>query len=93
MGLRSRWDQKGWADKPLWCIGGDGAMFDIGFPSVLRLLASGMNIKVLVLDTQVYSNTGRQASTATYTGQYAKMSIPGKEYQGKQERRKELAQI
>jgi pyruvate ferredoxin oxidoreductase beta subunit len=93
MGIRSRWDQKGWADKPLWCIGGDGAMFDIGFQSLSRMLASGMNIKVFVLDTQVYSNTGGQASTATYTGQNTKMSVHGKEIGGKQERRKEIAQI
>ncbi|MAT70138.1 MAG: thiamine pyrophosphate-binding protein [Planctomycetaceae bacterium] len=93
MGVRSRWDQMGWSDKPLWCIGGDGAMFDIGFQSLSRLLASGMNVKVFVLDTQVYSNTGGQASTSTYTGQNTKMSLHGKAVAGKQERRKEIAQI
>lgn len=93
MGVRARWDQIGWADKPLWCIGGDGAMYDIGFQSLSRLLASGMNIKVFVLDTQVYSNTGGQASTSTYTGQNTKMSVHGKALGGKQERRKEIAQI
>jgi pyruvate/2-oxoacid:ferredoxin oxidoreductase beta subunit/NAD-dependent dihydropyrimidine dehydrogenase PreA subunit len=93
MGLRVRWDQKGWNEKPIWCIGGDGAMFDIGFQSLSRMLASGMNIKVLVLDTQVYSNTGGQASTSTYMGQNAKMSVHGKVIQGKTERRKEIAQI
>ena len=93
MGIRSRWNQMGWHDKPLWCIGGDGAMFDIGFQSLSRLLASGMNIKVFVLDTQVYSNTGGQASTSTFTGQNTKMSQHGKKYGGKQERRKEMAQI
>src|SRR5262249_48971249 len=67
MGVRSRWDQMGWADKPIWCIGGDGAMFDIGFQSLSRMLSSGANIKVFVLDTQVYSNTGGQASTSTDT--------------------------
>ena len=40
IGVRMRWDQMGWHDKPLWCIGGDGAMFDIGFQSLSRLLAS-----------------------------------------------------
>jgi pyruvate/2-oxoacid:ferredoxin oxidoreductase beta subunit len=74
-------------------IGGDGAMYDIGFQSLSRMLASGMDVKVLVLDTQVYSNTGGQASTATFTGQDAKMSAFGKQSQGKRERRKELAQI
>ncbi len=93
MGIRSRWDQMGWGDKPLWCIGGDGAMFDIGFQSLSRMLASGMNIKVLVLDTQVYSNTGGQASTSSYIGQNTKMSQHGKLLGGKQERRKEIAQI
>lgn len=93
MGIRLRWNQKGWTDRPLWCIGGDGAMFDIGFQSLSRLLASGLHVKVFVLDTQVYSNTGGQASTSTFTGQNAKMSFHGKHLDGKQERRKEIAQI
>jgi pyruvate/2-oxoacid:ferredoxin oxidoreductase beta subunit/NAD-dependent dihydropyrimidine dehydrogenase PreA subunit len=93
MGVRLRWDQRGWGDKPLWCIGGDGAMFDIGFQSLSRLLASGMHVKVFVLDTQVYSNTGGQASTSTFTGQNTKMSVHGSVIAGKQERRKEIAQI
>ena len=93
MGVRARWDQQGWQQKPIWCLGGDGAMFDIGFQSLSRLFASGMNVKVFVLDTQVYSNTGGQASTASYTGQNTKMSVHGKSIDGKQERRKEIAQI
>jgi pyruvate/2-oxoacid:ferredoxin oxidoreductase beta subunit/NAD-dependent dihydropyrimidine dehydrogenase PreA subunit len=93
IGVRMRWDQMGWQHKPLWCIGGDGAMFDIGFQSLSRMLASGYNIKVFVLDTQVYSNTGGQASTSSYTGQNTKMSVHGKSFGGKQERRKEIAQI
>jgi pyruvate/2-oxoacid:ferredoxin oxidoreductase beta subunit/NAD-dependent dihydropyrimidine dehydrogenase PreA subunit len=93
IGVRMRWDQMGWQDKPLWCIGGDGAMFDIGFQALSRLFASGMNVKVFVLDTQVYSNTGGQASTSSYTGQNTKMSVHGKTVGGKQERRKEIAQI
>lgn len=93
MGVRSRWDQLGWNSRPIWCIGGDGAMFDIGFQSLSRMFASGMNIKVFVLDTQVYSNTGGQASTSSYTGQNTKMSVHGKAIDGKQERRKEIAQI
>src|SRR5438270_4663931 len=93
MGVRMRWEQKGWQDKPIWCIGGDGAMFDIGFQSLSRLMASGMNVKVFVLDTQVYSNTGGQASTSSFTGQNPKMSVHGKSFGGKQERRKEIAQI
>lgn len=93
IGVRMRWDQLGWQNKPLWCIGGDGAMFDIGFQSLSRLFASGMNVKVFVLDTQVYSNTGGQASTSSFTGQNTKMSVHGKAIAGKQERRKEIAQI
>ncbi|HYV39834.1 MAG TPA: thiamine pyrophosphate-dependent enzyme [Gemmataceae bacterium] len=93
IGVRMRWDQMGWNNKPIWCIGGDGAMFDIGFQALSRLFASGMNVKVFVLDTQVYSNTGGQASTSTYTGQNTKMSVHGKTFGGKQERRKEIAQI
>src|SRR6516162_7299959 len=93
IGVRLRWDQLGWQDKPIWVIGGDGAMFDIGFQSLSRMLASGINLKVFVLDTQVYSNTGGQASTSSYTGQNTKMSVHGKTFGGKQERRKEIAQI
>jgi len=93
LGVRARWDQMGWDKKPLWCLGGDGAMFDIGFQALSRMLASGANIKVFVLDTQVYSNTGGQASTSSYTGQNTKMSVHGKAVFGKQERRKEIAQI
>ena len=93
IGVRMRWDQMGWKDRPLWCIGGDGAMFDIGFQALSRLFASGMNVKVFVLDTQVYSNTGGQASTASFTGQNTKMTVHGSVFGGKQERRKEIAQI
>ncbi len=93
MGIRARWDQMGWQKRKLWIMGGDGAMYDIGFQSLSRLLASGMDINILVLDTQVYSNTGGQASTASFTGQDAKMATFGKESPGKRERRKELSQI
>lgn len=93
MGVRAKWDQQGWQDKKLWCIGGDGAMLDIGFQALSRMLVSGLDINVLVLDTQVYSNTGGQASTATYMGQRTKMSEHGKVLGGKTERRKELAQL
>ncbi len=90
MGIRACWDAMGHEDWPLWVVGGDGAMLDIGFQSLSRLLTSGMNIKVLVLDTQVYSNTGGQTSTATFVGQEAKMSSHGKAVHGKVEARKEL---
>ncbi|MBM3811865.1 MAG: thiamine pyrophosphate-binding protein [Acidimicrobiia bacterium] len=93
MGVRARWDQIGWNKKRLWVIGGDGAMLDIGFQSLSRMLASGADIKVLVLDTQVYSNTGGQASTSSFFGQEAKMAAHGKAQAGKKEHRKELANI
>jgi pyruvate/2-oxoacid:ferredoxin oxidoreductase beta subunit/NAD-dependent dihydropyrimidine dehydrogenase PreA subunit len=93
MGVRAMWDKQGMKDKRLWVLGGDGAMLDIGFQSLSRMLMSGMDIKVLVLDTQVYSNTGGQASTSTFLAQDSKMSAYGKSQHGKSERRKELAQI
>lgn len=93
MGIRAYWDQNGNDDWVLWNIGGDGAMLDIGFQALSRMLMSGMNIKVLVLDTQVYSNTGGQQSTSSYTGQESKMGAYGKAHHGKIERRKELGQI
>ena len=93
MGIRAYWDQNGNDDWILWNMGGDGAMLDIGFQALSRMLMSGMNIKVLVLDTQVYSNTGGQQSTSSYTGQESKMGAYGKSHHGKFERRKELGQI
>jgi pyruvate-ferredoxin/flavodoxin oxidoreductase len=93
MGIRLRWNQQGHEDYKLWVLGGDGAMYDIGFQSLSRMLMSGLDIKVLVLDTQVYSNTGGQTSTATFMGQDAKMAQFGKAHPGKTEMRKEMAQI
>lgn len=90
MGVRMRLDQQNKEDTKLWVFGGDGAMFDIGFQSLSRMLMSGMDMNVLVLDTQSYSNTGGQASTATFLAQNAKMSVHGKVIPGKTDRRKEL---
>jgi pyruvate-ferredoxin/flavodoxin oxidoreductase len=78
---------------PIIALGGDGAMLDIGFQNLSRLLASGKPIRVIVLDTQVYSNTGGQACTSGFTGQVADMSAYGKAQHGKQETRKELSLI
>ncbi|MEK6611950.1 MAG: 4Fe-4S binding protein [Gemmatimonadota bacterium] len=75
---------------PIIAMGGDGAMLDIGFQNLSRLLASGKPVRVVVLDTQVYSNTGGQACTSGYTGQVADMSAYGKAQHGKTEMRKEL---
>jgi pyruvate/2-oxoacid:ferredoxin oxidoreductase beta subunit len=77
LGIRAGWDQAGHPDRRLWVMGGDGAMYDIGFQALSRMVASGADIKVLVLDTQVYSNTGGQASTASFGGQVTKLSAFG----------------
>ncbi|HEV8214583.1 MAG TPA: 2-oxoacid:acceptor oxidoreductase family protein, partial [Gemmatimonadaceae bacterium] len=78
---------------PIVAMGGDGAMLDIGFQNLSRLLASGKPIRVIVLDTQVYSNTGGQACTSGFTGQVSDMAIYGRAQHGKTEVRKELALI
>jgi pyruvate ferredoxin oxidoreductase beta subunit len=93
LGVRARWDAAGHPERRLWVLGGDGAMYDIGFQSLSRMVASGADIKVLVLDTQVYSNTGGQASTATFGGQVTKLSAYGREVRGRPEARKELGRI
>ncbi|MBE0608778.1 MAG: 4Fe-4S binding protein [Dehalococcoidia bacterium] len=93
MGVRVRWNQQGWDAKRLWVVGGDGAMLDIGFGSLSRMLMSGLDIKVLVLDTQVYSNTGGQASTSSFGAQDSKMASFGRAQPGKREHRKELGNI
>jgi pyruvate-ferredoxin/flavodoxin oxidoreductase len=78
---------------PIVAMGGDGAMYDIGFQNLSRLMASGMPLRVVVLDTQVYSNTGGQACTSGFTGQISDMAAYGKAQHGKEEARKELALI
>lgn len=78
---------------PVVTVGGDGAMYDIGFQNLSRALMSGKPIKVLVLDTQVYSNTGGQACTSGFVGQISDMAQYGKAQKGKVEIRKELGLI
>lgn len=78
---------------PIVAMGGDGAMYDIGFQNLSRLMASGKPLRVVILDTQVYSNTGGQACTSGFTGQIADMSYYGKAQHGKTEARKELSLI
>ncbi|MEZ5192393.1 MAG: thiamine pyrophosphate-dependent enzyme [Nocardioides sp.] len=74
-------------------IGGDGATYDIGFGALSRVLASETAIKVMVLNTGVYSNTGGQASTSSFTGQDSDLSRFGHAHTGKHETRKELGLI
>jgi len=64
--------------KGVWIIGGDGWAYDIGFGGLDHVLGSGRNVNVLVLDTEVYSNTGGQASKATPRGAVAKFAASGK---------------
>ncbi len=64
--------------KGVWIIGGDGWAYDIGFGGVDQILSSGRNVNILVLDTEVYSNTGGQASKATPRGAVAKFAAAGK---------------
>ncbi|GAA0530121.1 pyruvate-ferredoxin/flavodoxin oxidoreductase [Rhizomicrobium palustre] len=65
-------------DKVVWIIGGDGWAYDIGFGGLDHILASGRNVNVLVLDTEVYSNTGGQSSKSTPLGATAKFATNGK---------------
>ena len=78
---------------PVVAVGGDGAMYAIGFQNLSRARISNMPVKILVLDTQVYSNTGGQACTSGFTGQVSDMAGFGKVWQGKPETRKEIALI
>jgi pyruvate-ferredoxin/flavodoxin oxidoreductase len=66
------------AKKSVWIIGGDGWAYDIGYGGLDHVLASGRNVNVLVLDTEVYSNTGGQASKSTSRGAVAKFAANGK---------------
>ena len=66
-----------------WIIGGDGASYDIGYGGLDHVLASGENVNILVLDTEVYSNTGGQSSKATPVGAIAKFAASGKKIRKK----------
>jgi len=69
--------------KSVWIFGGDGWAYDIGFGGLDHVLASGENVNVLVLDTEVYSNTGGQASKSTPMGAVAKFATSGKKVKKK----------
>ena len=74
--LRSLADEL--VDRAVWIIGGDGWAYDIGYGGLDHVLASGRNVNILVLDSEVYSNTGGQASKATPRGAVAKFAASGK---------------
>ena len=78
---------------PVVAVGGDGAMYDIGFQNLSRAMMAGKPIKVVVVDTQVYSNTGGQACTSGFFGQISDMAQFGKAHKGKEEIRKEIGLI
>ncbi len=74
--------------KSVWIVGGDGWAYDIGYGGLDHVLASGKNVNILVLDTEVYSNTGGQKSKAIPTGAVAKFAASGKPI-----KKKDLAQL
>jgi pyruvate-ferredoxin/flavodoxin oxidoreductase len=81
-------DKEFLAKKSMWVFGGDGWAYDIGFGGVDHVLASGNDINIFVFDTEVYSNTGGQASKASNVGQVAQFAAAGKEI-----KQKSLAEI
>ena len=76
------------AKKSIWIFGGDGWAYDIGYGGLDHVLASGMDVNIFVFDTEVYSNTGGQASKASNIGQVAQFAAAGKEI-----KKKSLAEI
>lgn len=76
-------DQDYLVKKSIWAVGGDGWAYDIGYGGLDHVLASGENINVLVFDTEVYSNTGGQASKATPAAAIAKFAASGKKIKKK----------
>ena len=66
------------AEKSIWIIGGDGWAYDIGYGGLDHVLSTGENVNIMVLDTEVYSNTGGQKSKSTPLGSSAKFSVNGK---------------
>lgn len=78
---------------PVVSVGGDGAMYDIGFQNLSRMMMSGVPIKVMIVDTQVYSNTGGQACTSGFVSQISDMAPFNKQWKGKKEIRKEMSLI
>lgn len=69
--------------KSVWCIGGDGWAYDIGYGGLDHVLASGEDINILVMDTEIYSNTGGQSSKSTPTAAVAKFAASGKKIRKK----------
>ncbi|MDY0174816.1 MAG: thiamine pyrophosphate-dependent enzyme, partial [Bacteroidales bacterium] len=82
--LRQIYDLRGFiTPRSQWIIGGDGWAYDIGYGGLDHVLASGENVNILVLDTEVYSNTGGQSSKSTPAGAVAKFASSGKKIRKK----------
>ena len=77
-GMRMACEARGLGNKSIWIIGGDGWAYDIGYGGLDHVLASGENVNILVLDSEVYSNTGGQVSKATPMGATARFARLGK---------------
>lgn len=86
LGMRLAWNirQEPPKNKSVWIIGGDGWAYDIGYGGLDHVLASGENVNVLVLDSEVYSNTGGQSSKATPLGAVARFAAKGKRLKKKE---------
>ena len=78
LGMRLAYDTQKDSEKSVWMIGGDGWAYDIGYGGLDHVLATGKNVNILVLDSQVYSNTGGQVSKATPMGARARFASLGK---------------
>jgi len=87
--MKALYELRDYFVKPsIWIFGGDGWAYDIGYGGLDHVIASGQNVNILVFDTEVYSNTGGQASKATPTGAVAQFAAAGKAT-----KKKDLAQI
>ena len=83
LGFRLALDQQEQRDKSVWIVGGDGWAYDIGYGGLDHVLASGRDVNILVLDNEIYDNTGGQMSKATPLGAAAKFAFNGKQKQKK----------
>ena len=83
LGFRLALDHQHQKDKSVWIVGGDGWAYDIGYGGLDHVLTSGKNVNILVMDNEVYDNTGGQMSKATPYGAHAKFAFNGKQKQKK----------
>ncbi len=91
IGIRLKWDQEGQSGRKLWVVGGYTTLFESGLQALSRLLTSGLDVKVFVLDTEIFSSTGGQTLTDTLTHDPKLGGVPPAQF--RLERRKELGQL